>query len=292
MYLSPKKERDVLPGASMARRPLEKVRYVSPEHLLSALRQRRMPPTQVLQLQRLAGNKQTTEALMRPPANFEDCDGTFLTESCCYVPDPPLVAAEVIQRCGACGDADCQYGEKCGKPQSLGQFMGGYKPPSVWGKGPPKAGPVSAGIGYPPLGAPSFPPLGAVLPVPGSGGGGQHLAVVSPPKPAPAYPQNVYPPPHALPPLPGPSQAPGPSKVDRILTRFNNWKPSQGHGGIRVKGLGADEMRQIEDSLDHRYQVVYGPGTGDYAAKEQMKIIHWMVKGSGGKNATFHISYA
>jgi hypothetical protein len=78
-----------------------------------------------------------------------------------------------------------------------------------------------------------------------------------------------------------------------VIEKIREWKPSTGHGGFnalryKLTATDLDEVVTWAGSTG-KYFVKKGNGTGSYAGKQQLKIIHKTVDAGGGKKATFHI---
>jgi hypothetical protein len=83
------------------------------------------------------------------------------------------------------------------------------------------------------------------------------------------------------------SQGPG------FIAKIKSWQPSTGHDGCNGTALSAAELQEIADwaaPQATKYFVKKGKGTGGYAAKNQLKIIHKVVTTSSNKKATYHIT--
>ena len=89
------------------------------------------------------------------------------------------------------------------------------------------------------------------------------------------------------------SSAPA-SRTPTNKDKIQNWHPKAGHDGCNGSELSAAELQEIVDwatAQTTRYFVRKGAGTGNYAEKNQLKIIHRDTQFKvGAKNATYHIT--
>jgi hypothetical protein len=83
--------------------------------------------------------------------------------------------------------------------------------------------------------------------------------------------------------------------VNWLIGKIESWKPSQGHDGVSGigRGLTIEDLNQFVEwvKTKNKYFITKGEGTGDYSAKNQLKIIHkTLFDGVSGKNVTYHIT--
>ncbi len=91
-----------------------------------------------------------------------------------------------------------------------------------------------------------------------------------------------------------PHKAPPKDKAGDVISHLKAWRPgTEGHSGEKNTGLSLEDLEKIWTWVkeDGRYNIVLGPGTGEYALKYQFKIIHKQVTvPQDQKNATYHIT--
>lgn len=114
-------------------------------------------------------------------------------------------------------------------------------------------------------------------PKPSQWGAGSVATIMSGPKSAAAKPS---------------AKAKDDQTAQTLIAQVKAWKPSEGHSGSNTTSLkpSADDLMQVVNWAlsTGKYFVKKGLGTGDYADKPQLKIIHKTVVAAGGKKATYH----
>jgi hypothetical protein len=83
--------------------------------------------------------------------------------------------------------------------------------------------------------------------------------------------------------------------VTACTSALESWSPTA-HGGRRATNLTLAEAQDVVYYAEHTYGrrdkvfVFKGAGSGEYADRVQLKIVHKTVTVGGGKKATFHIT--
>ena len=84
--------------------------------------------------------------------------------------------------------------------------------------------------------------------------------------------------------------------VSAYTSALEGWSPGAGHGGKRGTTLSTAEARAIVAYVESGYSrsgkvfVGKGAGSGEWADKVQLKVIHKTATVGGGKKATYHIT--